>query len=236
MVFSPASSTVMSATPVGPSARRTPAGRPRPAASRASASPAASSSPTAARSATSAPSRRAAEPGWRPCHRAPGGSRSPRSCPRRRAAGDTRATRSRFTLPTTTSRMPRHPAREFDRISDVFTTRPVLSGTFGMVATTHWLATAAGMAVLEAGGNAVDAAAAAGFALHVVEPHLNGPGGDVPADRRPGRRPRRRRCSAGRAPLPAAATVEAPRRARADAGARAPGRWPPPCPARSAPG
>ena len=43
----------------------------------------------------------------------------------------------------------------------MFTTRPVLSGTYGMVATTHWLATAAGMAVLEAGGTAADAAAAA---------------------------------------------------------------------------
>jgi gamma-glutamyltranspeptidase/glutathione hydrolase len=63
----------------------------------------------------------------------------------------------------------------------VFTTRPELAGTFGMVASTHWLATAAGMAVLEAGGNAFDAAAASGFTLHVVEPHLNGPGGEVPA-------------------------------------------------------
>jgi gamma-glutamyltranspeptidase/glutathione hydrolase len=63
----------------------------------------------------------------------------------------------------------------------VFTTRPELSGTFGMVASTHWLASAAGMAVLESGGNAFDAAAAAGFVLHVVEPHLNGPGGEVPA-------------------------------------------------------
>jgi gamma-glutamyltranspeptidase/glutathione hydrolase len=62
----------------------------------------------------------------------------------------------------------------------VFTTRPELAGTFGMVATTHWLASAAGMAVLEAGGNAFDAAVAAGFTLHVVEPHLNGPGGEVP--------------------------------------------------------
>jgi gamma-glutamyltranspeptidase/glutathione hydrolase len=62
-----------------------------------------------------------------------------------------------------------------------FTTRPELRGTFGMVASTHWLASAAGMAVLERSGNAFDAAVAAGFALQVVEPHLNGPGGDLPA-------------------------------------------------------
>jgi gamma-glutamyltranspeptidase/glutathione hydrolase len=62
----------------------------------------------------------------------------------------------------------------------MFTTRPELRGTFGMVASTHWLASAAGMAVLERGGNAFDAAVAAGFALQVVEPHLNGPGGEVP--------------------------------------------------------
>ncbi|SDO17508.1 gamma-glutamyltranspeptidase / glutathione hydrolase [Nakamurella panacisegetis] len=54
-----------------------------------------------------------------------------------------------------------------------------LRGTFGMVATTHYLASAVGMAVLEAGGNAVDAAVAAGFTLQVAEPHLNGPGGDM---------------------------------------------------------
>src|SRR5439155_23219546 len=36
-------------------------------------------------------------------------------------------------------------------------------------------------AVLEQGGNAFDAAVAAGFTLQVVEPHLNGPGGDLPA-------------------------------------------------------
>jgi gamma-glutamyltranspeptidase/glutathione hydrolase len=62
-----------------------------------------------------------------------------------------------------------------------FTTRPELRGTFGMVASTHWLATAAGMAVLEQGGNAFDAAVATGLTLQVVEPHLNGPGGDLPA-------------------------------------------------------
>ncbi|HSP73682.1 MAG TPA: gamma-glutamyltransferase family protein [Gaiellaceae bacterium] len=62
-----------------------------------------------------------------------------------------------------------------------FTTRPELRGTFGMVASTHWLASAAGMSVLERGGNAFDAAVAAGLVLQVVEPHLNGPGGDLPA-------------------------------------------------------
>ncbi|WP_394825472.1 gamma-glutamyltransferase family protein [Pendulispora albinea] len=63
----------------------------------------------------------------------------------------------------------------------MFTTRPELIGTHGMVASTHWLASAAGMAILEEGGNAFDAAVAAGFVLQVVEPHLNGPGGEVPA-------------------------------------------------------
>ncbi|MEM7641137.1 MAG: gamma-glutamyltransferase family protein [Pseudomonadota bacterium] len=62
-----------------------------------------------------------------------------------------------------------------------FTTRPELAGTFGMVASTHWLASAAGMKMLEDGGTAADAAAAAGFVLNVVEPHLNGPLGDMPA-------------------------------------------------------
>jgi gamma-glutamyltranspeptidase/glutathione hydrolase len=62
-----------------------------------------------------------------------------------------------------------------------FTTRPTLRGTFGMAATTHWLASATAQAVLERGGNAFDAATAAGFVLHVVEPHLNGPGGDMTA-------------------------------------------------------
>ena len=62
----------------------------------------------------------------------------------------------------------------------MFTTRPELVGTHGMVASTHWLASSAGMAVLEAGGNAFDAAVAAGLTLQVVEPHLNGPGGEVP--------------------------------------------------------
>ncbi|WP_037861148.1 gamma-glutamyltransferase family protein [Streptomyces sp. NRRL S-340] len=61
-----------------------------------------------------------------------------------------------------------------------FTTRPTLQGTFGMVSSTHWLASQSAMAVLEGGGNAYDAAVAGAFVLHVVEPHLNGPAGEVP--------------------------------------------------------
>src|SRR5580700_5227485 len=61
-----------------------------------------------------------------------------------------------------------------------FTTRPQLAGTFGMVASTHWLASGAGMAVLERGGNAFDAAVATGLVLQVVEPHMCGPAGEVP--------------------------------------------------------
>jgi gamma-glutamyltranspeptidase/glutathione hydrolase len=63
---------------------------------------------------------------------------------------------------------------------NTFTTRPQIEGTFGVVAATHWIATAVGMAMLEKGGNAFDAAVATAFTLQVVEPHLNGPGGDVP--------------------------------------------------------
>ncbi len=61
-----------------------------------------------------------------------------------------------------------------------FTTRPEIRGTFGAVASTHWLASAVGISMLEKGGNAFDAAAAAGFTLQVVEPHLNGPLGEAP--------------------------------------------------------
>src|SRR5258708_1791870 len=61
-----------------------------------------------------------------------------------------------------------------------FTTRPEIEGTFGVVTPPHWIATAVGMATLEKGGNAFDAAVATAFTLQVVEPHLNGPGGDVP--------------------------------------------------------
>ena len=36
----------------------------------------------------------------------------------------------------------------------MFTTRPEIQGTFGAVASTHWLASSAAMAMLERGGNA----------------------------------------------------------------------------------
>jgi len=91
-------------------------------------------------------------------------------------------------------------------VPGVFTTRPELIGTHGMVTSTHWLASAAGMAVLEDGGNAFDAAATAGFVLQVVEPHLNGPGGEFPAVFAVAGDPRPRvLCAQG--PAPAAATI-----------------------------
>ena len=89
-----------------------------------------------------------------------------------------------------------------------FTTRPELAGTFGMVASTHWLASATGLAVLEHGGNAFDAAVAAGLVLQVVEPHLNGLGGEVPViAHHAGRGETFVLCGQGTAP--AAATPEA---------------------------
>src|SRR6185295_7260047 len=67
-----------------------------------------------------------------------------------------------------------HPARGVHHAPDP-------AGHVRDAASTHWLATTTAQAVLERGGTAVDAAVAAGFVLHVVEPHLNGPGGDLVA-------------------------------------------------------
>ncbi|GAA1379635.1 gamma-glutamyltransferase [Pseudonocardia kongjuensis] len=84
--------------------------------------------------------------------------------------------------------------------------RPQLEGSFGMSATTHWVSTAVAQSVLERGGNSFDAAVAAGFVMHVVEPHLNGPGGDLvgivaPAGAEP-------RIVMGQGPAPRDATIE----------------------------
>jgi gamma-glutamyltranspeptidase / glutathione hydrolase len=87
-----------------------------------------------------------------------------------------------------------------------FTTRPEIEGTFGVVASTHWIATAVGMRMLEKGGNAFDAGVATAFTLQVVEPHLNGPGGDLPVilyDVRRGRP----EVICGQGPAPAGATI-----------------------------
>lgn len=88
----------------------------------------------------------------------------------------------------------------------MFLTRPEIAGTFGVAASTHWIATGVAMAVLERGGNAADAAVAAGFTLQVVEPHLNGPGGDCPIlvhDAKAGAQS----VICGQGPAPAAATI-----------------------------
>jgi gamma-glutamyltranspeptidase/glutathione hydrolase len=87
-----------------------------------------------------------------------------------------------------------------------FTTRPEIEGTFGVVTSTHWIATAVGMATLEKGGNAFDAAVATAFTLQVVEPHLNGPGGDVPIILNDARK-LKTEVICGQGPAPAKATI-----------------------------
>jgi gamma-glutamyltranspeptidase/glutathione hydrolase len=89
----------------------------------------------------------------------------------------------------------------------MFTTRPEIRGTFGVVASTHWIASSVGMAMLERGGNAFDAAVAIAFTLQIVEPHLCGPAGEVPiifktaGDDQP-------KVLCGQGVAPAAATIE----------------------------
>ena len=88
-----------------------------------------------------------------------------------------------------------------------FTTRPEIRGTFGVVTSTHWIASAVGFGILEKGGNAFDAAVATAMTLQVVEPHLNGPAGDMPAIFHSVKTGKTEvLCAQG--PAPAAATIE----------------------------
>jgi gamma-glutamyltranspeptidase / glutathione hydrolase len=58
--------------------------------------------------------------------------------------------------------------------------RPTIMGTYGMVATEHYLSALIGVEILKRGGNAVDAAVAAIFAEGVLNPHMHTIGGEVP--------------------------------------------------------
>ncbi|MBN9672263.1 gamma-glutamyltransferase family protein [Roseibium aggregatum] len=87
-----------------------------------------------------------------------------------------------------------------------FTTRPEITGSFGVVASTHWIASAVGMSMLEKGGNAFDAAVATGLVLQVLEPHLNGPAGDLPVIFHDAQRSETR-VLCGQGPAPAGATI-----------------------------
>ena len=90
--------------------------------------------------------------------------------------------------------------------SPSFTTRPEIAGTFGVAASTHWIASQVAMALLEKGGNAFDAAVAAGFVLQVVEPHMNGLGGDAVILAKPAQAPHPT-VICGQGPAPAGATM-----------------------------
>lgn len=64
-------------------------------------------------------------------------------------------------------------------IGKAFATRSVVMAQHGMVCTSHPLSTQAAIDVLRSGGNAIDAAIAANAMEGLVEPHVNGIGGDL---------------------------------------------------------
>jgi gamma-glutamyltranspeptidase/glutathione hydrolase len=104
------------------------------------------------------------------------------------------------------------------------TTRPVVSGMQGVVAAGHPLVSMAGMRMLVGGGNAFDAAAAAGFAAAVVEPTASYTlCGECVAMVYDARR-RESVALSGQGTAPAAATIEAFRRRGLDRIPTGPGR------------
>ena len=156
--------------------------------------------------------------------------------PRRAASPATSSRSSRRSASRSGARSSARKDSEFNQSDERLHDPTGARGHLGMVASTHWLASQSGMAVLEAGGNAFDAAVAAGFVLHVVEPHLNGPGGDLPASSRleRGRRSAARALRSG--PGPGRRDDRALRRPGARPGARDRACWRRACPARSARG
>lgn len=62
---------------------------------------------------------------------------------------------------------------------NILGTRSAAVGRHGMIATSQALASAAGLRVLQEGGNAIDAAVTAAAVLAVIEPSMNGIGGDL---------------------------------------------------------
>ena len=78
------------------------------------------------------------------------------------------------------------PGEELDTAIPVVVTwappslRPTVMGTNGMVSSGHYLATLAGVRILERGGNAIDAGVAAGICINVLQPDMTSFGGVAP--------------------------------------------------------